>query len=356
MDRQIELLKKEYFSINNRKRLLLAGLAVLVFLAIVWSLNVGPSAVDIKTVGQVLWDLFCPDETLTRAEKVIVLNIRLPRICASILVGILLANAGLLMQGIFQNPLVSPYTLGVSSGASFGASLGIVIAAGMASMTAAAANNLVSLFAFGFAALTMFLVQLIGKLSKDSTKNLLLAGVAVSHLFTSLVSYLKYTVDEKTLPALVFWQMGSVSSVSWEKIQILAVVALLGLVVMTVFSWDLNVIATGEESAISLGVNYKRLRTISFLISTLMTGVAVAFTGTIGFVGMVAPHVARMLVGNDYRYTIPTASLCGALLLLVADTLSRILVSAVSLPIGVITSMIGVPFFIWLIVRKRREV
>ena len=354
MDRQIELLKKEYFSINNRKRLLLAGLAVLVFLAIVWSLNVGPSAVDIKTVGQVLLDLLQPDETLTRAEKVIVLNIRLPRICASILVGILLANAGLLMQGIFQNPLVSPYTLGVSGGASFGASLGIVMAAGMTSV--AAANNLVSLLAFGFAALTMYLVQLIGKISKDTTRNLLLAGVAVSYLFTSLVSFLKYTVDEKELPALVFWQMGSVSSVSWERIGILAAVCVVGLVVMTVFSWDLNVIATGEDSAISLGVNYKRLRTVSFLISTLMTGVAVAFTGTIGFVGMVAPHVARMLVGNDYRYTIPTASLCGALLLLVADTLSRILVSAVSLPIGVITSMIGVPFFIWLIVRKRREV
>ena len=354
MDQQIELLKKEYFSINNRKRLLLAGLAVLVFLAIVWSLNVGPSTVDLKTVWRVICDLFQPDEALTKSEKVIVLNIRLPRIFASILVGVLLANAGLLMQGIFQNPLVSPYTLGVSSGASFGASLGIVMAAGMTSI--AAANNLVSLLAFGFAALTMYLVQLIGKIAKDTTKNLLLAGVAVSHLFTSLVSFLKYTVDEKDLPALVFWQMGSVSSVSWEKIGILAGVCLVGLIVMTIFSWDLNVIATGEESAISLGVNYKRLRTISFLISTLMTGVAVAFTGTIGFVGMVAPHVARMIVGNDYRYTIPTASLCGALLLLVADTLSRILVTTVSLPIGVITSMIGVPFFIWLIVRKRREV
>ena len=354
MDQQVELLKKEYFSINNRKRLLLAGLAVLVFLAIVWSLNVGPSTVDLKTVWRVICDLFQPDETLNRAEKVIVLNIRLPRICASILVGILLANAGLLMQGIFQNPLVSPYTLGVSSGASFGASLGIVMAAGMASV--AAANNLVSLLAFLFAALTMYLVQLIGKIARDTTKNLLLAGIAVSHLFTSLVSFLKYTVDEKELPALVFWQMGSVSSVSWEKIGILAAVTLVGLTVMTIFSWDLNVIATGEESAVSLGVHYKGLRTISFLISTLMTGVAVAFTGTIGFVGMVAPHVARMIVGNDYRYTIPTASLCGALLLLVADTLSRILVDTVSLPIGVVTSIIGVPFFIWLIVRKRREV
>ena len=354
MNQQMELLKKEYFSINNRKRLLLAGLAALVFLAILWSLNVGPSAVDLKTVGKVLWDKIVPGDSVTRAERVIVLNIRLPRICASILVGILLANAGLLMQGVFQNPLVSPYTLGVSNGASFGASLGIILASGMSSV--AAANNVVSILAFVFAALTMYLVQLIGKIARDSTKNLLLAGVAVSYLFASLVSFVKYTVDEKDLPALVFWQMGSVSDVSWNKILILLAVTVVGLLVMTIFSWDLNVIATGEESAVSLGVNYKRLRRIAFFLSTLMTGVAVAFAGTIGFVGMVAPHVARMIVGNDYRYTIPTASLCGALLLLIADSLSRMLVATVSLPIGVITSMIGVPFFIWLIVRKRGEV
>ena len=355
MNQQMELLKKEYFSINNRKRLLLAGLAALVFLAILWSLNVGPAKVNLQTVWRALCDHFiAPDQTLTKAEKVIVMNIRLPRICASILVGVLLANAGLLMQGIFQNPLVSPYTLGVSNGAAFGASLAIVLAAGFTSVTAA--NNLVSLLAFVFAALTMYLVQMIGKIAKDTTKNLLLAGVAVSYLFSSLVSFIKYTVDEKDLPALVFWQMGSVSDVSWNKIAILLAVTVVSLVVMTIFSWDLNVIATGEESAISLGVNYKRLRRIAFLLSTLMTGVAVAFSGTIGFVGMVAPHVARMIVGNDYRYTIPTSSLCGALLLLVADSLSRILVTAVSLPIGVITSMIGVPFFIWLIVRKRGEV
>jgi iron complex transport system permease protein len=125
---------------------------------------------------------------------------------------------------------------------------------------------------------------------------------------------------------------------------------------MTRYAWDLNVMATGEESAIGLGVNYKKIRTIAFLLSTLMTGVAVSFTGIIGFVGMVAPHVARIIVGNDYRYTIPTASVCGALLLMVADSISRVLVTTVSMPIGVVTSLIGVPFFLWLIVRKKQEV
>ena len=220
----------------------------------------------------------------------------------------------------------------------------------------AASNNLVSIFAFLFAAITMYLVQAIGRMAKNSTKSLLLAGVAVSYLFSSLVSFIKYVVDVEKLPELVFWQMGSVSDATWPQILILLIAAVLGLAVMTFFAWDLNVMATGEESAISLGVNYKRVRRIAFFFSTLMTGVAVAFAGTIGFVGMVAPHAARMLVGNDYRYTVPTASLCGALLLLIADSLSRMLVTAIALPIGVITSMIGVPFFIWLIIQKRQEV
>jgi iron complex transport system permease protein len=162
--------------------------------------------------------------------------------------------------------------------------------------------------------------------------------------------------DEDQLPDLIFWSMGSVSNVTWPQIAIMLVSAVLGLIVMTRYAWDLNVMATGEESAIGLGVNYKKIRTIAFLLSTLMTGVAVSFTGIIGFVGMVAPHVARIIVGNDYRYTIPTASVCGALLLMVADSISRVLVTTVSMPIGVVTSLIGVPFFLWLIVRKKQEV
>ena len=354
MDQRAASLKKEYFSVNHRKRLLLAGLAVGVVLAILWSLNVGPAAVDLKTVWAVLCDLFECKESLTNGQRVIVLQVRMPRIAASILVGVLLANSGLLMQGVFRNPLVSPYTLGVSNGAAFGASLAIIFSAGMTSV--AASNNLVSVFAFGFAAITMYLVQAIGRMAKNSTKSLLLAGVAVSYLFSSLVSFIKYVVDVEKLPELVFWQMGSVSDATWPQILILLIAAVLGLAVMTFYAWDLNVMATGEESAISLGVNYKRVRRIAFFFSTLMTGVAVAFAGTIGFVGMVAPHAARMLVGNDYRYTVPTASLCGALLLLIADSLSRMLVTAIALPIGVITSMIGVPFFIWLIIQKRQEV
>lgn len=354
MEQKLDQLKQQYFSVNYKKRILIVGLLAAVILAILWSLNVGPAKVNLSTVWKAIMDLFKHNPELSNGERVIVMRVRIPRIAASMLVGVLLANSGLLMQGIFRNPLVSPYTLGVSNGAAFGASLAIVFSAGFSSITAS--NQLVSLFAFLFAALTMYLVQAIGKLAKDSTKSLLLAGIAVSYLFSSLVSFIKYVVDVEKLPELVFWQMGSVSDATWPQIGLMLIVAVVSLIVMNIYAWDLNVMSTGEESAISLGVNYKRLRRIAFIFSTLMTGVAVAFAGTIGFVGMVAPHVARMMVGNDYRYTIPVASICGMLLLLVADSLSRMLVTTIALPIGVITSIIGVPFFIWLIVYKRQEV
>ena len=354
MEQKLDQLKQQYFSVNYKKRILIVGLLAAVILAILWSLNVGPAKVNLSTVWKAIMDLFKHNPELSNGERVIVMRVRIPRIAASMLVGVLLANSGLLMQGIFRNPLVSPYTLGVSNGAAFGASLAIVFSAGFSSITAS--NQLVSVFAFLFAALTMYLVQAIGKLAKDSTKSLLLAGIAVSYLFSSLVSFIKYVVDVEKLPELVFWQMGSVSDATWPQIGLMLIVAVVSLIVMNIYAWDLNVMSTGEESAISLGVNYKRLRRIAFIFSTLMTGVAVAFAGTIGFVGMVAPHVARMMVGNDYRYTIPVASICGMLLLLVADSLSRMLVTTIALPIGVITSIIGVPFFIWLIVYKRQEV
>ena len=354
MNDRVSELKQEYFKVSQAKRLMLLCLATAVLAAGIWSLNIGPSKVNLRTVWEVILDLFEHNDALTNGERVIVLKVRLPRICGSILAGILLACSGLLMQGVFQNPLVSPYTMGVSNGASFGASIAIVFAARLEFLNLG--DYLTPVFAFAFAAISMFMVQGIAKIAKNSTGTLLLAGVAVGHLFTGLVSLLKYMANEDQLPDLIFWSMGSVSNVTWPQIAITLVTTVVGLLVMTRYAWDLNVMATGEESAIGLGVNYKKIRTIAFILSTLMTGVAVSFTGIIGFVGMVAPHIARMIVGNDYRYTIPTASICGALLLMVADSISRVLVTTVSMPIGVVTSLIGVPFFLWLIVRKKQEV
>ena len=252
---------------------------------------------------------------------------------------------------MFQNPLVSPYTLGVSNGASFGAALAIVFSSHFAFLNLG--TYLLPVFAFISSVLTMILVYGIAKIAKNSSKTLILSGVAVGYLFSALVSLLKYVSDAKELPELVFWTMGGFSGINWTAIAIMAGACLLSFIIMMYFSWDLNVMTAGEESAISLGVNYKKIRMIAFVLSTLLTAVAVSFTGVIGFVGLIAPHVTRMIVGSDYRYMIPVSSLVGALLFLLSDTVGRNIIAPTQLPVGIITSVIGVPFFLYLIIRKR---
>ena len=304
-----------------------------------------------RQVFQVFGDLFVHNDAVTETQRQIVLGIRLPRVLAAILAGIALSNAGLLMQGVFQNPLVSPYTLGVSNGASFGAALAIVFSSHFAFLNLGI--YLIPVFAFISSVLTMILVYGIAKIAKNSSKTLILSGVAVGYLFSALVSLIKYVSDTKELPELVFWTMGGFSGINWIAIAIMAGACLVSFIIMMYFSWDLNVMTAGEESAISLGVNYKKIRMIAFVLSTILTAVAVSFTGVIGFVGLIAPHVTRMIVGSDYRYMIPVSSLVGALLLLLSDTVGRNIIAPTQLPVGIITSVIGVPFFLYLIIRKR---
>jgi iron complex transport system permease protein len=182
---------------------------------------------------------------------------------------------------------------------------------------------------------------------------LLLSGIAISYLFQSLVSALRYTSNVRDLPELIFWTMGNLGAIPFNGILMMGIVSTIACFMMMFFAWDLNTIMQGEETSVSLGVDYKKIMIISFLISTLLTASVVSWTGVIGFVGLVAPHISRMIVGSDYRFTIPASALTGAFLLLLSDTLARTLFSPVELPVGVITSFIGVPFFIYLIVRRR---
>ena len=344
---ELKDIKIEYSKGKKKKIILIVSLSIALFIASIVAITLGASSVNFNTVFQVFGDLFVHNDAITETQRQIVLGIRLPRVLA----GIALSNAGLLMQGVFQNPLVSPYTLGVSNGASFGAALAIVFSFHFAFLNLG--TYLLPVFAFISSVLTMILVYGIAKIAKNSSKTLILSGVAVGYLFSALVSLLKYVSDAKELPELVFWTMGGFSGINWTAIAIMAGACLLSFIIMMYFSWDLNVMTAGEESAISLGVNYKKIRMIAFVLSTLLTAVAVSFTGVIGFVGLIAPHVTRMIVGSDYRYMIPVSSLVGALLLLLSDTVGRNIIAPTQLPVGIITSVIGVPFFLYLIIRKR---
>lgn len=284
----------------------------------------------------------------------IVFDVRLPRVVCAVLAGGALALAGLLMQGVFRNPLVSPYTLGVSDGASFGASIAIVCASQLAARGLDLGRWLTPLFAFLMALVAMGLVYAISRVVRGSTAVLVLSGVAVGYLFSAGVSTLKYLADDASLPELVFWRMGNLMGLRWDVAAIIAVVLAVSVVVAMRRAWDLNALVLGREEATALGVSYRRTQTMTFVLATVLTATAVSFTGIIGFVGLVAPHVARILVGNDHRYSIPAAVLFGAVLMLAADTLARTLFAPTELPVGIVTSFVGVPFFLYLIIRRRQ--
>lgn len=336
-----------------RHRGILLVLAVALLAAIILAISVGASSVSLPGFIAALRSLLhaTPGDAVNTADF-IALEVRLPRVLMAVLVGAALAISGRLMQIIFHNPLVSPYTLGVSNGAAFGASLAIV----GASQIPWFGNTyyLVPAFAFVFAVLTMIAVYAVSQVTNRATATLLLTGVAIGYLFSAMVSGLKYIADTRELPELVFWTMGSFTGIRWAPVGMLALVLAISLPLTIVKAWDLNVAALGQEEALALGVNYRGVQILTFAVSTMLTATAVSFSGVIGFVGLVAPHIATMIVGADARYTLPASALIGSILLLLSDTAARTIIAPTELPVGIITSLIGVPFFLFLVIRRRK--
>ncbi|WP_257160353.1 FecCD family ABC transporter permease [Corynebacterium cystitidis] len=328
-------------------------LVALLVISVILALAVGASQVSLPTfVHAVRNGLGGRHVDSFSTADFIALQVRLPRVLMAVLVGAALAVSGRLMQIIFHNPLVSPYTLGISNGAAFGASLAIVGAAHIPWFSST--YYVVPAFAFLFAVLTMIVVYAVSLATNRSTATLLLTGVAIGYLFSAMVSGLKYVADSRALPELVFWAMGSFTGMRWTPVVVLTVVLVVALTISMVRSWDLNVAALGQEEAQALGVNYRGVQVLTFTVSTLLTATAVSFSGVIGFVGLVAPHIATMLVGADARFTLPGAALIGGILLLLSDTVARTVIAPTELPVGIITSLIGVPFFLFLVIRRRK--
>lgn len=356
-----------YRRATRRRCLVICGLAALLAALIVLACCVGASSVGPAEVGQAILQALGAGEDASGAATAggeaqlsahglasIVFDVRLPRVACAALAGGALALAGLLMQGVFRNPLVSPYTLGVSDGASLGASIAIVCSSQLAARGLDLGRWLTPLFAFVMALAAMLLVYAISRVVRGSTAVLVLSGVAVGYLFSAAVSTIKYVADDKTLPELVFWRMGNLMGLRWDVAAILAAALIACVVLAMRHAWDLNVLVLGREEATALGVDYRRAQRLTFVLATVLTATAVAFCGIIGFVGLVAPHVARILVGTDHRYSIPASVLFGAILMLAADTLARTLFAPTELPVGIVTSLVGVPFFLYLILRRRR--
>lgn len=273
----------------------------------------------------------------------IVFNIRLPRIIAAMLVGASLAISGAAFQGIFKNPLVSPDILGVSAGSGFGACIGILLAGG---------NWLIQLFAFIFGLISVSITYVISKSYKSGgILVLVLCGVAISAFFNALISGAKFIADPTDkLPQIVYWLMGSLSSVNIDKLYIVILPMLIGIAILLLLRWKLNVLSMGDEEAQSLGLDPKKLRFILIIAGTLVTAASVSISGIIGWVGLVIPHISRMVVGPDHKLLLPASLSIGASFLLFIDTISRTFVS-IEIPIGILTAIIGVPIFLYLLRR-----
>jgi iron complex transport system permease protein len=283
--------------------------------------------------------------------ELIVTGFRLPRIFLCILTGASLAVAGVVMQGLLRNPLVSPFTLGLSSAASFGAAIAIVIGPGILSAWFFNNDLFIIFMAFLFSWLSMFLVYGISRARGTSQSTLILAGVVIGYLFQAGVMALKYLTSNDKLRDIVVWLMGGMWGASWNAVLILLPICLFTFIILERMAWDLNALAAGDDVAKNLGINVGRFRLTGLMVSTFAASCCLAFTGIIGFIGLMAPHICRMFIGNDHRYLIPCSALMGAAILLVSDTVARTIMSPVEIPVGIIMYIIGGVFFLFLILR-----
>ena len=289
--------------------------------------------------------------------EVIVVNMRLPRILLAILTGASLAVAGAVMQGTLRNPLVSPFTLGLASAASLGAAITIVTGFGMLSFVLPALGSYdVILNAFVCGLLSMLLIYGIARLRGTSQATLILAGVVLGYIFQAGVLALTYLSNNDRLKDLELWLMGGLNGgITWNAILLLFVITSVCFVLLWQRSWDLNALSAGDEIAKNLGISVERLRLYCLLIATIAASSCLAFTGVIGFIGLMAPHICRMLIGNDHRYLIPGSALMGGLILLVSDTFARTIMSPIEIPVGIVMYIIGGIFFLFLILRGRES-
>ncbi len=311
-----------------------------------WSLFMGRFEVDPGNVPWILIDQILPlEQTWSSAEETIIIQVRLPRILAALMVGAALSTAGAAYQGLFKNPLVSPDILGVSSGAGFGAAIAILVASPTWMIQACA-------FAGGVAA--VLCTYLLSRLYRSGQiLVLVLSGVIVSAFFGALLSITKYVADPyEKLPTIIFWLMGSLSSVRYPDLYAIAPAMILGGGVLILIRWRINLLSLGSDEVRTLGVDVTRITRVIIVSATLLTAASVCISGVIGWVGLVVPHLGRMITGPDYQRLLPMTIVIGASFLLVMDDLSRTLI-ATEIPLGILTALLGAPFFAYLLWRRK---
>lgn len=341
-------IEERYHKKIGTKWMIIIALMIASLISFCFDISIGPSSLKITEVINALMKTGVADQ----ATEVIVWQVRLPYAVMALLVGMALSLAGAEMQTILNNPLASPFTLGVSAAASLGAGLAIILGI---SFPFFSENWAVSTNAFVFAFASVLLIQALAKWRGAGVDVLVLFGIALVFTFNALQALLHFIASPEALQQLVFWNMGSLARANWDKVRILALITTIIIPFSMASSWKMTALRFGEERAMSLGIDTKKLRFFSMLRISFLSATAVAFVGTIGFIGLVGPHIARMLVGEDHRFWFPASLLSGALIMSMASIASKIIVPGTLIPVGVVTALVGIPVFLWLIIKKGKK-
>lgn len=344
----VEVQRESYRRLVLRKRLILAGLVVLLLCSVLLDLALGPAS---YSFSEVLGALFSPDSASPQV-RVVMWDIRLPVALMAVAVGAALSLAGAQMQTILNNPLASPFTLGISAAASFGAALGLAFGVALFPL---AAQFMVPLNAFIMAMLSALLIHFLSMRRGVTAETIVLLGIALVFTFNALLALVQFFATEQAVAAVVFWTMGSLTKATWPKLGVICLVILITLPIFAKRAWALTALRLGDDKAASFGINVRSLRFQTLIMVSLLASFPVAFVGTIGFIGLVGPHIARMLIGEDQRFFLPASLLTGSLILSASSVVSKTLIPGAIFPIGVVTSLIGVPFFISLILGGKKN-
>lgn len=351
-----------YLSYTKRKASFGLLLIILIVIFSLFAICLGPLSISIKEVLKALSLKNILNFILNGSASIntlVAFNIRLPRVLTAVIAGAGLAVSGTVMQNVLRNPLGSPFTLGISQGAAFGAAFAIIVlGAGeihSSSTDAVFINNpyLTTTFAFIGALLGIFIILFLAKWRGLSPEAVILAGIAMGALFNAATTFIEFFATDTEVASVVFWLFGDIGRSGWREVGIMIIVTTFGFIYFVLNRWNYNALESGDETAKGLGVNTEKIRLYGMIVSSLIVAATVAFLGVIGFIGLVAPHITRRIIGNDQRFLIPISALFGSLLLLISDTLARIAISPIIIPVGIITSFIGGPLFLYILARRR---
>ena len=341
---------EEYHRFNHLKYIFIVACMIVAFLTAGYALSIGEYNISFLQTYELLWQHLTgsvPEDM--SIQDYVVWTLRSPRVLGGLFAGAALSVGGVMMQGLLKNPLADTYTTGISSGASLGATLAIC-----AGFTVIAGQYSLVINAFLFSLIPMAVILSVSKLKSASVTTIIMAGIAVMYLFNAVTSLLKIWAESAALSAVFEWSVGDLTGLKWEEVAVMGMVVIPGLIILYLMSEKLNAMTMGDEQARSLGINVETFRLVSLLTTSLVTAAVVCFTGLIGFIGLVCPHIVRMFIGSDNRLLLPASAAFGAAFLLICDVIGRVIIAPSTLQVGIITSFIGGPVFLYLIIKQRR--